>query len=111
MPFLRHTPGDLPRLHQCQAPTAAGITVRWAAGYASMLAHSDTVRCSQARLAVFVYSLALHALVFFTLMRWGHVSHGQPALGAAELQLLCHRAGQVRARTRSGAAAVHAPHG
>ena len=60
------------------------------------------MRCRQARLGVFVYSLALHALVFFTLMRWGHASHGHSAIGAAELQLLCHRADQVRTSAAAG---------
>ena len=48
---------------------------------------------------MFFYSLALHALVLFTLLRWGHASHGHASVGEAELQLLCQRARVVRLKS------------
>ena len=59
---------------------------------ASNLPSTLSVDCRQARLGVFFYSLALHALVLFTLLRWGHASHGHANVGQSELQLLCERA-------------------
>ena len=61
------------------------------AAHHAVLAETAGLR-RQARLGVFFYSLALHALVLFTLLRWGHASHGHASVGEAELQLLCQRA-------------------
>lgn len=43
------------------------------------------------RTFVIVYSLALHALVFWVMARWSHNHAHNTQLGPAELSLMCQR--------------------
>ena len=79
------------RWNTATAPTSSQFQVVELCIPTAALADSGCLR-RQARLGVFFYSLALHALVLFTLLRWGHASHGHASVGEAELQLLCQRA-------------------
>ena len=40
---------------------------------------------------VIIYSLALHALVFWVMARWSHNHAHNTQMGAAELVLMCQR--------------------
>ena len=40
---------------------------------------------------VIIYSLALHALVFWVMARWSHNHAQNTQMGAAELALMCQR--------------------
>lgn len=43
------------------------------------------------RTFVIIYSLALHALVFWVMARWSHNNAHNTQMGAAELALMCQR--------------------
>ena len=43
------------------------------------------------RMFVIIYSLALHALVFWVMARWSHNHAHNTQMGAAELALMCQR--------------------
>lgn len=47
--------------------------------------------CRAMRMFVVIYSLTLHALVFWVMARWSHNQAHNTELGAAELALMCQR--------------------
>ena len=54
-----------------------------------------TCWCRAMRTFVIVYSLALHALVFWVMARWSHNHAHNTQMGAAELALMCQRVSEV----------------
>ena len=53
--------------------------------------HALMFCCRAVRTFVIIYSLALHALVFWVMARWSHNNAHNTQMGAAELALMCQR--------------------